>query len=75
METSAERLAIALVVNGRPRALAPGATVAELVAELGGDARPVAVERNGEIVPRGRWSATPLAGGDRIEIVRFVQGG
>ena len=38
-------------------------------------ARMVAVERNGEIVPRPRWAETAIADGDRIEIVRFVQGG
>lgn len=66
---------ISLVVNGRDVELPSGATVATLVAELAGGAPMVAVERNGEIVPRGRWSATPLAAGDRVELVRFVQGG
>ena len=58
----------------RPEAPA-GWTVADLVAALAGDSRLVAVERNGAIVPRARWSETPLATGDRIEVVRFVQGG
>ena len=51
------------------------ADVAGLVAELGLDARKVAVERNLEIVPRSTYSATALADGDRIEIVTFIGGG
>jgi thiamine biosynthesis protein ThiS len=67
--------AIELRVNGAAHAVDPGATVADLVATLGRDPRTVAVERNGDIVPRARWAATPLAVGDRLEIVQFVQGG
>jgi len=66
---------VRLSVNGRDVELAAGATVAELVVELAGGSALVAVERNGGIVPRSLWSATPLASGDRCEIVRFVQGG
>ena len=64
-----------LVVNGEPRAFPPLAHIAALVAELGLDARKVAVERNLEIVPRSAYGRTPLADGDRIEIVAFVGGG
>lgn len=64
-----------LTVNGRAHALAGNATVADLVAELAPEAKMVAVERNGEIVPRAQWSATALEPNDRIELVRFVQGG
>jgi sulfur carrier protein len=64
-----------LILNGEARAY-PGVTdVAGLVAELGLDARKVAVERNLEIVPRSAYTATPLADGDRIEIVHFIGGG
>ena len=49
--------------------------VAELVAALGLDARKVAVERNLEIVPRSAYGRTPIADGDRIEIVSFIGGG
>ena len=66
---------VRLRVNGRDVELAAGATVAELVVELAGGSALVAVERNGGIVPRALWSATPLASGDSCEIVRFVQGG
>lgn len=62
-------------VNGEERRVAEGISVAALVAELAPEARMVAVERNGEIVPRQRWAETALEPADRIEIVRFVQGG
>jgi thiamine biosynthesis protein ThiS len=35
----------------------------------------VAVEHNGEIVPRAGWAGTTLNGGDRLEVVHFVGGG
>ena len=66
---------VRLRVNGRELELPAGTTVADLVARHAGDAPRVAVERNGEIVPRSLWSATRLAAGDHCEIVRFVQGG
>ena len=62
-------------VNGNERLVAGGSSVAALVAELAPEARMVAVELNGEIVPRAKWSDTVLEAEDRIEIVRFVQGG
>lgn len=52
-----------------------GATVADLLAELGRHPRTVAVEHNGEILPRERYPGTPLREGDRVEVVGFVQGG
>jgi thiamine biosynthesis protein ThiS len=67
--------AVSLRINGEERELAAGSTVASLVQELAPNARMIAVERNGEIVPRQRWTDVALERGDRIEIVRFVQGG
>jgi sulfur carrier protein len=64
-----------LCVNGDTRDVAEGLTVAELLAALGIDPRGVAVERNKTVVPRSAFSATALAAGDAIEIVRFVGGG
>ena len=61
-------------VNGELREVA-AATVLALVEELGLDVRKVAVERNLEIVPRSAYGKTPLADGDRIEIVAFIGGG
>ncbi|MBP6876847.1 MAG: sulfur carrier protein ThiS [Phenylobacterium sp.] len=64
-----------LTINGEQRALRGVSSVAALVAELGLDARKVAVERNLEIVPRSAYGQTALADGDRIEIVHFIGGG
>ncbi|MEE2567229.1 sulfur carrier protein ThiS [Hyphobacterium marinum] len=62
-------------VNGETKTVEDGASVAELVDQLGLDARKVAVERNLEIVPKSLYAETALAEGDRIEIVQFVGGG
>ena len=50
-------------------------TLAALVDLLGMKSDRVAVELNGDIVPRDRWSATVLNDGDRLEVVHFVGGG
>ena len=62
-------------LNGEVRRVPEGTTVADLLAELGRHPRTVAVEHNGNILPRQRYDATRLAAGDRIEVVGFVQGG
>jgi sulfur carrier protein len=67
--------ALDLIVNGEPYRIPEGSTVADLVTGLGFDPRTVAVERNGDLVPRAQFGAAALAAGDRIEVVRFVQGG
>ncbi len=64
-----------LWVNGEERSIDQAASVAALVAALGLDGRKVAVERNLQIVPRSTYAQTPLAEGDRIEIVHFIGGG
>ncbi len=64
-----------IVLNGETRTVAQGLTVAGLLAELGIDARKVAVERNLEIVPKSVFATTALAEGDRLEIVHFIGGG
>ena len=64
-----------LTINGEPRELPPVATISELIATLSLDTRKVAVERNLEIVPRSLHGHTPVADGDRIEIVHFIGGG
>ncbi len=63
-----------LTLNGEARATVAG-DLAALVAELGLEPRKVAIERNLEIVPRSLYAQTPLADGDRIEIVHFIGGG
>jgi thiamine biosynthesis protein ThiS len=65
----------ALQVNGAPRTVPAGATVAELVRLLELPADRVAVERNGWVVPRREWAEVQLADGDRLEVVTFVGGG
>lgn len=64
-----------MVLNGKPRTIADGLTVAGLLAELGLDPRTVAVERNLDIVPRGAYASQTLAEGDKLEVVTFVGGG
>ena len=62
-------------VNGKPRGIEPGATVATLLESLELDPRQLAVERNLELVPRGQHATTLLADGDRVEVVTLVGGG
>ncbi len=66
---------ITLSVNGQSRAIDPGVTLAALLEELSLAGKRVAVEKNGEIVPRSRYPHTPLAEGDQLEIVVAVGGG
>ncbi|MEJ7597794.1 MAG: sulfur carrier protein ThiS [Kofleriaceae bacterium] len=66
---------IDLVVNGHPRTVPTGTTIAVLIVELGLGDRRVAVERNREVVPRAQHPTTTLADGDRLELVTFVGGG
>jgi sulfur carrier protein len=64
-----------LSVNGETRDLPAGGTLGDLLTELKLGVGWVVVERNGEAVPRAELSSTPLADGDRLEIVRAVAGG
>jgi thiazole synthase/sulfur carrier protein len=66
---------LAITVNGENRAAKPGATVVDLLRELGLDSGRVAIERNLEILPRPKWAETMVVAGDRYEIVQFVGGG
>jgi len=69
---------LTLILNGQSRnfgALSQSATLDQLVAELGLKGDRVAVEHNGEIVPRAQWSETTLNESDRLEVVHFVGGG
>ena len=66
--------ALSLIVNGEPRRAAPG-SIADLVRQLDLDPTKVAVERNGDIVPRSTLADVALAEGDVLEIVHFVGGG
>ncbi len=64
-----------MLVNGVERELEAGATVATLVRVLELGPGRVAVERNGRLVPRVEHERTPLAEGDRLEVVTLVGGG
>jgi sulfur carrier protein len=64
-----------LVVNGAATTVPEGATVVDLLEQLGLGAKWVIVERNGEPVERRDVPTTALAEGDRIELVRAVAGG
>jgi sulfur carrier protein len=66
-----------VLLNGEARELCDGATVDDAVEASGAepDGRGVAVAVDGEVVPRGQWSATELSEGQRVEVLQAVQGG
>jgi len=64
-----------ITVNGRVRPLPEAGTLAAVLEDAGLMGRPVAVEVDGDVVPRGRFLERLLQGGERIEIVTFVGGG
>lgn len=62
-------------LNGQPRDIPLGATVTQLVELLGYTGKRIAVERNGEIVPKSQHGITSLNQDDKLEIVVAVGGG
>ncbi len=67
---------ISIQVNGEPYACRlPAQSVSDLVRELSLEGKRIAIERNGEIVPRSKHSETILIDGDKIEVVAAVGGG
>ncbi len=62
-------------VNGEPRDVAAGTSLAELVAGLSSAPSGIAAAVNETVIPRGQWSGTTLAEGDRVEVLTAVQGG
>ncbi len=64
-----------VTVNGEEREVPESTTVRGLIELYELTDGPVAVERNGEVVPRSAHVTTPLADGDVVEIVHFVGGG
>ena len=64
-----------IVVNGEPRNVAAGTTIAQLLESLRLDPRTLAVELNLDVIPRGRHAECLLHDGDRLEIVTLVGGG
>jgi sulfur carrier protein len=68
-------MSIRVTLNGAPRDFGAPLTFAQLLDELALAGRRLAVERNGEIVPRSTFADSRLADGDRIEVVIAVGGG
>jgi sulfur carrier protein len=66
---------IRVVLNGAPREFPAPLTFDQLIDALALAGRRLAVERNGEIVPRSRFGEARVADGDRIEVVMAVGGG
>jgi sulfur carrier protein len=66
---------IRVVLNGAPREFPAPLTFDQLIDTLSLAGRRLAVERNGEIVPRSRFGEARVADGDRIEVVMAVGGG
>ena len=64
-----------MYVNGKQIALEHEVSVSELLSQQDYDPQHVAVERNGNIVPRSAYGSEKLCEGDKIEIVCFVGGG
>jgi sulfur carrier protein len=66
---------ISVFINGAPRTFEQAVSVAALIENMGLGGKRIAVERNGEIVPRGQFDHQMLADGDKLEIVVAVGGG
>ncbi|WP_026314247.1 sulfur carrier protein ThiS [Actinomadura flavalba] len=64
-----------VIVNGEPREVPEGASVADVVGAVSPAASGVAAALNDEVVRRSAWAATPLRDADRVEVLTAVQGG
>lgn len=64
-----------VTINGEPRTLSPGLTVAALLDELSLKPEATVVQRNNNIVDRAQYEGVQLRDGDVLELVRFVGGG
>lgn len=64
-----------IMLNGEPRDIAAGLTLAKLVETMADDPRGIAIERNLEIVPKSEHASVVLQEGDQLEVVQFVGGG
>ena len=68
-------MTVQVKLNGEPRELPDGSTIAQAVAALTEAPSGVAAAVNGDVVPRGSWDFTVLRDGDQVEVVTAVQGG
>ncbi|MFA6202204.1 MAG: sulfur carrier protein ThiS [Gallionella sp.] len=66
---------ITVFVNGAERQLNDNCSIAELIEALGYTGRRIALEKNGDIVPRSRYADSTLNESDKLEIVVAVGGG
>ena len=67
---------IQITINGKAREFeATISTLSDLVEKLGLTGKRLAIERNGEIVPKSTFAEVPLQKGDKLEIVGAVGGG
>lgn len=66
---------ITVSINGERRQFPQAISIAALIEEMGLTGKRIALERNGEIVPRSTFAAQQIADGDRMEIVVAVGGG
>ena len=66
---------VAVIVNGQPRSVASGTTVAALVRGLTQSPRGVAVAVDREVVPRSSWDEVVVGDGSNVEVVTAVSGG
>mgnify|MGYP001335065443 CR=1 FL=1 len=66
---------IELLINGETRVFPAPLTLAQLIESLDLAGKRIAIEKNGEIVPRSQHADKSLASGDRLEIVVAVGGG
>jgi thiamine biosynthesis protein ThiS len=64
-----------ITINGDPREVESGATIADFLAAKGLKPQLVVVERNGEIAPRVRYAEIEILDGDTLEIVQMMAGG
>lgn len=64
-----------ITVNGQPRDVPAGTSVAQLVKSVTGQDRGIAVAINGEVMPRREWPGIALGDRDQVEVVTAVQGG
>jgi sulfur carrier protein len=72
---SAKLKVINVSINGTTRQLPDSTGVAALIEEMGLTGKRIALERNGEIVPRSLFAVQQLADGDKLEVVVAVGGG
>lgn len=66
---------ITFFINGEPREFAAPLTLTELIVALELTGKRIAIEKNGDIVPRSQHAQTVVSEGDRLEMVVAVGGG